>query len=756
MAPSALRLFRAVPMKVFEKAAGTACMAGWLTAASALGEAAALAEPLTATILAGVSLAVAVTDNPDKDFAKIVRKVRRQCETDFGKWAEVERIDPGVIDRALADFDRHFPAPTPEDLLEWWLDAEQAGRDAISRLRPYSETIRESDVARQVVRQIMTLAMTRAAASADFAASRQPEALKRLLIELRGATDMLRAIDRRTEGMAVEVSEVLAIVRQLQANQGAATALPQEPAITDAVQAAVRQAEAGDQRMALALALLRDGETERAETLFREVAEERAAEARTNAREAAAAYRHLGAIAGLGDPKRALDAYLKALELDPDDAESLIWAAEIQTDRGELGEAEAKYRRLLNLPVPVVTAHRRFWAQLGLGDIQVARGNLSGAEEMLSAAASVAQRTIAAQPDDLNWNRNLSVSHERIGNVRRDQGDLAGALERFQAGLDFRRRLAAADPGNAVWQCDLSVSHDKVGDVRRDQGNLEGALESYRAGLDMRQRLAAADPGNAVWQRDLSVSHNKVGDVRRDQGDLAGALESYQAGLNIRQRLAAADPGNAGWQRDLSVSHHRIGDVRRDQGDLAGALESYRAGLDIRQRLAAADPDNAGWQRDLSVSHNRIGDVRRDQGDLAGALESYRADLAIAERLAAADPGNAGWQRDLSVSHTKVGDVRLDQGDLAGALESHEAGLAIAQRLAAADPGNAGWQRDLALSIGRAGANLAVQGDIARARWHLENGRAIIQALMAKSPGWAVLRSDLQVFDAELAALPPD
>src|SRR5512147_2918064 len=68
-------------------------------------------------------------------------------------------------------------------------------------------------------------------------------------------------------------------------------------------------------------------------------------------------------------------------------------------------------------------------------------------------------------------------------------------------------RLAGADPGNAGWQRDLSVSHNKIGDVLRAQGNLTAALESYQASLAIAERLAGADPGNAGWQRDLAFSH---------------------------------------------------------------------------------------------------------------------------------------------------------------------------------------------------------------------------------------------------------
>jgi tetratricopeptide (TPR) repeat protein len=136
----------------------------------------------------------------------------------------------------------------------------------------------------------------------------------------------------------------------------------------------------------------------------------------------------------------------------------------------------------------------------------------------------------------------------------------------FEASRVETERLAAADPGNAGWQRDLSVSHERIGNVLTAQGNLDGALKAFQAGLKIAERLAAADPGNAGWQRDLSVSHNKVGNVLTAQGNLDGALKAFQASHKIFERLAAADPGNAGWQRDLVVSFFKLGSIAGQGG----------------------------------------------------------------------------------------------------------------------------------------------------------------------------------------------
>ena len=56
------------------------------------------------------------------------------------------------------------------------------------------------------------------------------------------------------------------------------------------------------------------------------------------------------------------------------------------------------------------------------------------------------------------------------------------------------------NPRNAEWQRDLSISHNKIGDGKRAQGDGDGALDAYRASLAIAERLAAHDPRNAEWQ----------------------------------------------------------------------------------------------------------------------------------------------------------------------------------------------------------------------------------------------------------------
>src|SRR5205823_3149240 len=96
------------------------------------------------------------------------------------------------------------------------------------------------------------------------------------------------------------------------------------------------------------------------------------------------------------------------------------------------------------------------------------------------------------------------------------------ASNAYRHSLDIRERLAAADRSNTQWQRDLSISDEKVGDMLNAQGKLDEALKSYRDSLVIRERLAAADRSNTEWQRDLSIyvrqSRGRVGGPRQTKG----------------------------------------------------------------------------------------------------------------------------------------------------------------------------------------------------------------------------------------------
>jgi tetratricopeptide (TPR) repeat protein len=275
--------------------------------------------------------------------------------------------------------------------------------------------------------------------------------------------------------------------------------------------------------------LLKANKIAEAETEFRAVADEKAARIVQDKKDTAAAYRNLGAIAGLRDPKKALDAYEKAVEFDPDDVESLLWASYILVDRGNLDGAQTRLDRVLSLATANMPFYQ-YWARLGLGYIRVQRG------------------------------------------------DLAGALKSYRDGLAIAERLATSDPGNTGWQRDLSVSYDRVGDVQVAQGDLAGALKSYRDSLAIAERLATSDPGNVQWRNDLQYTIDQIGGLAYgfvlagdftnalDAADQVAAIARDQIWLHINRAHALMFLGRVDEARAVYLAHRG---AKKVQGEIS-------------------------------------------------------------------------------------------------------------------------------------------------------------------------------------------
>jgi tetratricopeptide (TPR) repeat protein len=223
---------------------------------------------------------------------------------------------------------------------------------------------------------------------------------------------------------------------------------------------------AGPERRALQS--LAEGDTRPATEILRErIRQQRA--------EAASASRQLGSLLSLTNSADALNAYREAALLDPDD----------------------------------------FWTLMEVGNQERLAGLQSLAAEAYQRAYDIAARLAETDPHNTQWHRNLSVSHEKIGEVRRALGDQRGALDAHQQSLEIRARLLETDPGNTEWQRDLSVSYARIGDVRRAQGDLRGALEAYNQSLEIRARLAQLDPSNALWQQDLARARERMAQLEK-------------------------------------------------------------------------------------------------------------------------------------------------------------------------------------------------------------------------------------------------
>jgi tetratricopeptide (TPR) repeat protein len=510
----------------------------------------------------------------------------------------------------------------------------------------------------------------------------------------------------------------------------------EEPALDGLLRRAAEAEPSERPALKAALAALATGNTRLAEASFeeelassqrrRQLAEELAVAERR--READAA-RNVASLAMVrGDLPKAVRHLLIALAADPEDLEAALELGHAWIRQGDLAQAEGVFTALIQRAQQRGDQRQEGRARRGRGDVLALRGDAKGATAAYEEARTLALTLSQREPEHALWQRDLAISHHKVGDGWIALGNASAALTAYQEGLAISEALAGLDPANSLWQHDLSVSLDRVGQGWKARGDGAAALASFQASLRIREALCQADPDNTSWQRDLSVSQEQVGDGLMARGDGFGAMAAYQASLGIRDALARHDPANSQWQRDLSVSHDRIGNGWMAQGEAAAALAAYESGLRIRESLARRDPTHTQWQRDRFVSQIKIGDGRMALEDSAGALAAYQASLPIAEELSRRDPANLQALRDCYVSRIKIGDGLMVQGDGAGALQAYEESLRIADELVSRDPSRGEWQIDRAASCARLGS-LDMLLPVPSRREHLCRGRDILLAL---------------------------
>ena len=156
--------------------------------------------------------------------------------------------------------------------------------------------------------------------------------------------------------------------------------------LTEAVQALADQrgksgAPAG---IDAALAHLAKGETDAAESVFYEVKERRKKAGAGALKEAAAAAaRHIGALAYLHDTDKAMAAYREAVDLDPENADGWNRLGNLLFRTGDLNGAERAYGRFLSLGNLVDDDDEIIAiATSNLGNLYQTRGDLDRAEAM--------------------------------------------------------------------------------------------------------------------------------------------------------------------------------------------------------------------------------------------------------------------------------------------------------------------------------------------------------------------------------------
>ncbi|MGR0480550.1 MAG: tetratricopeptide repeat protein [Candidatus Electronema sp. V4] len=310
-----------------------------------------------------------------------------------------------------------------------------------------------------------------------------------------------------------------------------------------------------------ALQALQQGHTAKAQAIFAEVLRSKEAEGRQANKEAAAAARHLGALAFMSDTKAALAAYQKAVQLDPNDADGWNQLASLLLRTGELTQAEEAYRKVLALAEAHQNKQEQAMAFGNLGLVYRTRGELDKAEEMHRKALALNQA--------LGRREGMALAFGNLGLVYRTRGELDKAEEMHRKALALNEALGHREG--------MALAFGNLGLVYQTRGELDKAEEMHRKALALNEAL-----GHKEY---MAANYGNLGLVYMTRGELDKAEEMYGKSLEISEAL--------GLKETMANGYTNLGLVYAQRGNLAQAEELWKKSLILYQEMGAIQHEGA-------------------------------------------------------------------------------------------------------------------------------------------------------------------
>jgi protein O-GlcNAc transferase len=319
--------------------------------------------------------------------------------------------------------------------------------------------------------------------------------------------------------------------------------------------------------------------------------------------------------------KNSLQAFQKAADLMPNEADAHYNLGVVLKSLGRLDQAASSYRRAVQLKPEYAEAHSN------LGNTLKDLGQLDDA--------------ITSYRSALELNPGSPDAHYNLANALKDLGQLDDAVR-------YYRRAVALKP-------DFTMAHYNLGNALKDLGQLDDAVSSYRQATEIKpdffevhnnlgialKALGQQDAALASYRRalelnpELAETHNNLGISLKDLGQLDAALASFRKAVELKPGYADA--------------HNNLGIVLKELGQFDAALASYRRVLEVEPDCAEAfhnsgnalmklgqfDGAATNYRRaleikpDYALAHSNLGIVLKELGQFDAALASYRRALEI-------------------------------------------------------------------------------------------------------------------------------
>ena len=314
-------------------------------------------------------------------------------------------------------------------------------------------------------------------------------------------------------------------------------------------------------------------------------------------------------------------------------------------------------------------AQNVFW----IGEISRRRGEAAQAEVAYREYKSLADRMVAAEPDNPKWRMEVLYAKENLGIVIYNQRRFDEAERIFDGSIAPMKFLAERNVGNPDYQKEFSTLLAWLADTLRSQGHFDRAIALRVQQLSFLRGLIDGGRTDVVFREHLIPAYQALGTLFISQGETGRGIEQLRLAVVEADRLIPVEPDNAYWRGLGTSARLDLAKTLLAVNRLTEARAVARAGCNDTSRVLARDPSTT-WR------------------SLRTACLSVRARLALkgnapanAMRLATQGVASARTERSadsikdrygLAAAQRLLGDIYQQLGNVEGAKAAWTEGLA--------------------------------------------------------------------------------
>jgi len=346
--------------------------------------------------------------------------------------------------------------------------------------------------------------------------------------------------------------------------------------------------------------------------------------AETNTADAAQAWRDLGILAYDREPAIALEAYRRAVSIDPDNFDAWFNLANLEFEQA--GDTAAAIAAVGGASEAAQTDLDRFRAIVLGAEFERALGNMASAKAGLQKAISGYRLLLAETPADDRLRHGLSDALWELSNIELNTGNRNAASPAAEEVLAISRARFNDDRSDLDRQLDLATALESVGAIALDRGDLRAAEQAFAESLALDRDRQARAPESLRAQRDLTISLERYGDILDALGRPDEAVIYFRESVQVSRLLAARAPSHVLFLEDLANGIALLGWAELDLDNRDAAAAAFVEANRIYRGLSNADPDDPGLLLSVAITLCGLAEANKT-GDDTGEIGAILAKL---------------------------------------------------------------------------------------------------------------------------------